>query len=212
MPAFYTTMYIIFFKYSLVLNFQYEKLPSTSWKLSELQQWLAQKGIEYLPKATKKQLIAICALFKKNTKKLFLLDEYVAKNTPHRILRLPHYHCFYNAIEYAWGIAKAHYDKNIGYKQHYGDLETKEMWQESLARVTPDTWNRIVDKVERKMIRHYNRYVLQLTIEQRENGDGLHEFPSSSACSVASSGSEAERQMLYDELKEVQSIMDEVNT
>lgn len=114
-------------------------------------------------------------------------------NTEHRILRLPPYHCFYNAIEMSWGIAKRFYDKNIGYKHKYNDERTKTLWQQGLDQVTPAIWNRMCDKVDRKITRHYNRYVLGLTKEQRAQGEGLMEHATKSPPSTESSpGSENE--------------------
>lgn len=169
--------------------FQYEKLPSSSWNVHDLRSWLKQKNIPHVESSNKEQLLRLCGLLKQYETKKFIIDEFVTENTEHIVLRLPPYHYKYNAIEMAWGVAKSHYDKHIG----YNDKMVKDMWQESLNQVTPIVWKDMCIKVKRKITRHYNRFVLGLSKEQRKKGAGIfEEATTSSSEEDLSSGSDSE--------------------
>ncbi|XP_044015782.1 sentrin-specific protease 5-like [Aphidius gifuensis] len=145
--------------------------------------------------------------------KKYIIDEHVAQNTEHMILRLPPYHCKYNPIEMAWEIAKRHFDKHIGIFHKYSDENVKKVWAEALNQVTPEVWKKICAKVDRKIVRHYNKYVLGLTKDQRKNGEGKYEDPSTSSSEeeVASTcGSDSSSESEIDDEKIQKNSMEDI--
>lgn len=173
-------------------------MPNSTWKVSELRKWLSQRNILHVETIKKDQLLKFCALVNKKIPKKFIIDEYVAKNTCHEILRLPPYHCQYNPIELVWGIAKRFYDKNIGFAHEYNDAHTNEIWKKSLQHITPEVWKNICVKVDREITRNYIIYVLGLSKNQRQNGEGLFKetFKSSSSeCHTSDSESDSENEI-----------------
>ena len=83
---------------------QLNKPPTSSSKKSVMQSWLQQNNIQYEPNATKVVLYDIIKL-KKERIKVFELD-CLAESKGHSVVRLPPYHCNFNAIEFIWAQIK----------------------------------------------------------------------------------------------------------
>lgn len=124
--------------HSRVLN----KQPTNSWKKQEIVDWLNNKSINYPVNAYKNELLTIA---QNNIEpKRFACDEMILESG-HQILRLPPYHCQFNAIELIWGVSKNYYDRHIG-RDGYGDENVLNMWQESLNEATPEVWKKSIIK------------------------------------------------------------------
>lgn len=83
---------------------QVNKPPNQSNRKSELVKWLSENGVTADIKMLKTELIALIRRHKPPTP-TYALDE-IAKEKGHQVLRLPPYHCQYNAIELIWGQIK----------------------------------------------------------------------------------------------------------
>ncbi|XP_026738274.1 uncharacterized protein LOC113501345 [Trichoplusia ni] len=79
---------------------QVNKPPNQSNRKSELVKWLSENGVTADIKMLKTELIALIRRHKPPTP-TYALDE-IAKEKGHQVLRLPPYHCQYNAIELIW--------------------------------------------------------------------------------------------------------------
>ncbi len=79
----------------------------------------------------------------------------IVEGTGHKILRLPPYHCHWNAIELAWGLVRRFYDKHIDEAGSYKEENAMRVWVEALASVTPEVWAKITAKVEKKNLEDY---------------------------------------------------------
>lgn len=90
----------------------------------------------------------------------YVLDESVAQNAPHKILRLPPYHSCYNPIELVWGLSKRYFDKHVGRGFDYSNKKTDEIWDEALAQVTPTVWEACCKKVERRILADYAKEIV----------------------------------------------------
>lgn len=113
--------------------------------------------MQYDPKATKKELIAICRVHKQPIQ--YELDELVQKDYEHEVLRLPPYHSFYNPIELVWGLAKRYYDKHVGRDNDYTEKMARIIWNEALAQITPEVWEKCCKKIEKRIREDYQREV-----------------------------------------------------
>ncbi|KAJ3660720.1 hypothetical protein Zmor_005156 [Zophobas morio] len=114
-----------------------EQLPRLSWIKSKLKFWLAQKKIPFGDNLTKKQLWDIIKPLLPSTRK-YEIDELLSKSNI-EVLRLPPYHCHYNAIEMVWGFCKPYYNKHI-LKQSSKKSEIKHLWIEAMSKYTPEMW------------------------------------------------------------------------
>lgn len=72
----------------------------------------------------------------------------MAERYGHRVLRIPPYHCIFNAIEMVWGITKTYYNTHIG-RDGYSQENCLDMWRESLGTVTPDIWANCIRHTEK---------------------------------------------------------------
>ncbi|GLV46483.1 hypothetical protein CBL_20812 [Carabus blaptoides fortunei] len=63
------------------------------------------------------------------------------------VLRLPPYHCQFNAIEEVWSQCKRYYDGHVG-RYGFGDAQVTAMWQESLGQVSDVQWQNYIKHAE----------------------------------------------------------------
>lgn len=110
-----------------------DKWPAKSWKKDDLKKWLESKQVNFEHHETKDMLWnRICKIPK--IKKRFVVDD-IIEEAGHQVLRLPPYHCQFNAIEMVWSQAKRYYDQLI--------LKEKDVlatWQKALDQVSKDQW------------------------------------------------------------------------
>lgn len=125
------------------------------WKKAEITKWLSDNNVQFDPCDTKNVLLARCKSHKMPPS--YVIDEFCTGETQHKILRLPPYHFFYNAIEMVWGIAKRHFDDKIGLFHNYSDEMVAETWKSALETVTPEIWEKCVLKVERRIASDYEK-------------------------------------------------------
>lgn len=86
---------------------QKDKAPTSSNRKNEIITWLQNKGVEANNSMLKKELLRLVSIHKPRTPK-YILDE-IAKEMGHTVIRLPPYHCHYNAIELIWAQVKGSY-------------------------------------------------------------------------------------------------------
>lgn len=130
-----------------------EKSPNQSWSKGSIITWLNNNKIPYDNLMNKSELLEIT---KKNKKeKVYVIDELLREHG-HEVLRIPPYHCDFNAIELIWAHAKGYYNTHIG-RDGYGDTQVLNMWQESLNTCTPDIWQNCVDHTEKLIKEWYER-------------------------------------------------------
>lgn len=121
-----------------------EPWPTGSWRKEELVQWLDRKNIPHAPNLMKAELLEIIKGLNKPQQEHAV--DGLANSYGHRVLRLPPYHCEFNAIEMIWGIAKTHYNKNIAMTNGTDD-DVERLWTEALQSITADVWSKTIDKV-----------------------------------------------------------------
>jgi transposase len=112
---------------------QKEKRPTTAWKKCDLQNWLEENNIPYNATDKKDTLLNIC---KNNyTEKKYAVNE-IIEQAGHEVLRLPPYHCIFNAIEMVWSQAKRSYDKEL----IKPNMDPIKAWTHGLETVTSEQW------------------------------------------------------------------------
>lgn len=107
---------------------------------------------------SKNKLLQIAKDNKKE--KIYIVDE-LLKERGHDVLRLPPYHCEFNAIELIWAQAKGYYNKHIG-RDGNSDENVVSMWCEALDHVTLENW--------KNWVRHTNDTIKRWKECDSENG------------------------------------------
>ncbi|KAJ8912809.1 hypothetical protein NQ315_014392 [Exocentrus adspersus] len=92
-------------------NVSIEKQPSTSSRRMELIEWLHKYNIIYDEKMTNAELLLLAKRHRQEDR--YVIDDLLRKHG-HEVLRLPPYHCEFNAIDLIWAKAKGDYNDNIG--------------------------------------------------------------------------------------------------
>lgn len=122
-----------------------EKNPTSSWKKSDITEWLLQYGIAFPPASLKVELLAIANANK--IQKRYIVDEMLREHG-HEVLRLPPYHCQFNAIELIWSNCKRYYDKHIDSCEGHNDEQVINMWHQALQQCTPTNWSDCIRHTE----------------------------------------------------------------
>lgn len=119
-----------------------EKVPTSSWRKSDIIQWLTLKEISHEGDMIKKELLEIVNLNKPPYTK-YVIDEMALKKNI-TVLRLPPYHCELNPIELVWAQVKGFVAKrNTTFKLK--DVES--IFQEALKQVDSEKWSKCVEHV-----------------------------------------------------------------
>lgn len=125
-----------------------EKQPTSSWTRPAIITWLQKHNIPYEAELLKPELLYLAKCNKKP--KTYVVDELLRENG-HEVLRLPPYHCQFNAIEMIWADSKTYYNTHIG-ETGYGDEKVIEMWKEALNKCTANIWQAKIEHTD-KLIR-----------------------------------------------------------
>ncbi|XP_030039359.2 uncharacterized protein LOC115454785 [Manduca sexta] len=89
---------------------QVDKPPTQATKKQEIVSWLERNGVEANPTLLKVELLNLVKATKPS-KPRYVIDE-LALEHGHEVIRLPPYHCQYNAIELIWAQIKGHAARN----------------------------------------------------------------------------------------------------
>lgn len=125
------------------------KQPTSSWRKSEIFNWLKTENQNPSPNMLKSELLSMARSLKKP--KIYAVDE-ILREHGHEVLRLPPYHCQFNAIELIWAGAKSHYEKHVGDGLNANQVEM--IWQDALDHITEEYWRKSVEHTE-KLIRDW---------------------------------------------------------
>lgn len=121
---------------------QLVKLPTKSCKKEIMQAWLRDKNVLYPETATKNVLWDLIVKLPK-TDKTFVADSLI-QSAGHEVLRLPPYHCQFNAIEMVWSQAKRFYDKEV-----LASKDILDAWKRAIDDVSPSQWANYVNHTDK---------------------------------------------------------------
>ncbi|CAH2013731.1 unnamed protein product [Acanthoscelides obtectus] len=123
-----------------------EKISNSSFKKSEIQDWLRAKNMPFDTFMLKLQLQDLVKQHRAKYDK-YIVDE-MAKAHNKMVLRLPPYHCELNPIELIWADIKNFVaEHNTTFKLS----DMKELFNLALQRVTPEKWLKCVKHVQEKV-------------------------------------------------------------
>jgi transposase len=116
-----------------------EKIPNSSWKKVNIQNWLKYKQIVFDKTFVKAEVLQLVKIHKPIYNKHVV--DLLAEEKNMMILRLPVYHCELNPIELLWALIK-------------NDVAANNITTQALAKVLPEHWKNnitLVKKVESQM-------------------------------------------------------------
>ena len=124
-------------------SMEINKAPVSSTRKQDMQEWLQERKIEYDPSATKPILYSII-LQHKDKYKEYKIDS-IASTHGHTVLRLPPYHCNFNAIELIWGQVKDYVAKrNVTFK----NKDVQSLFHEAINVIGAEEWAKACRHVE----------------------------------------------------------------
>lgn len=108
--------------------------------------WLKDKGVCFPPDLKKPELYNVVKMHKPPNP-TYVIDS-KATELGFKVIRLPPYHCQYNAIEMVWGYLKKFVkDRNQTFKLN----ALKVLFFEAVSAVKPELWNKYVKHVKNLM-------------------------------------------------------------
>lgn len=125
-------------------NVELNKAPNSNSRKNEMLEWLAEKGIAFLPTMLKPELYSL-VLQHKSKYKMFKIDALLAEHG-HSVLRLPPYHPDLNPIEMIWCCLKQKVGKrNVSFSM----TAIQQMVKEVCENITRDNWLSRVNHVKK---------------------------------------------------------------
>lgn len=121
-----------------------DKAPTSSSLKEEIKTWLKMRNIPFSDDLRRPELYQLVRLHKPPLP-TYVIDS-KASELGHEVIRLPPYHCHYNAIELAWSYLK-------GYVKYHNTThklkDVKKLFEEAVEKFTPDMWKKYVDHVKK---------------------------------------------------------------
>lgn len=151
---------------------QVNKAPTTSSRKDEMISWLNENNVQVSLQATKAELLNLIKTLAGN--KTFAVDQIIAE-AGHEVLRLPPYHCQFNAIEMVWSQAKRYYDTHIN--KIKDPLET---WNKALQNISPEQWSNYIRHTHNVIVSAWEKLKVTRTVHPLvidiENSSSSSEF------------------------------------
>lgn len=138
-----------------------DKAPTKATKKSDIVSWLEKRKIPFVSNLTRAELLELVSQHKPQFP-VYLVDE-MAKNYGHKVLRLPPYHCHFNAIELIWAQVKRHIAAE---NKKFTVTEVERLLKEAVEKVRPEDWKNVVKHVNRVIQEAWsNEGILQQCVE-----------------------------------------------
>ncbi|XP_046671567.1 uncharacterized protein LOC124361550 [Homalodisca vitripennis] len=139
-----------------------DKAPTMASKKCLMVEWLQKFNIPFEADMKKAELLEVIHLHKPRFLK-YVIDE-LAKERGHTVIRLPPYHCHFNAIELIWAQIKGHVAKN---NKTFSLTEVTRLTKEGIDLVTGDEWKNILSHTRKTIEDAWkNEGVLETGIEE----------------------------------------------
>lgn len=162
------------------------KAPTSSSTKTEMQNWITNKGLSYLPSMIRAQLYEIIKEHKEAP--IYEADQMLEAHG-HKVARLPPYHCDLNAIEFMWSLVKRRVaSKNVA--QCANDIV--KFTEDAFKSITAEDWQKqcehvrhIEDKFREKdgcMDAEIDKFILEVRDESDTESDSTSSDDSSSDC------------------------------
>lgn len=117
-----------------------DKTPTMSSRKVEMVGWLRKHNIVFESHMHKAELMELISLHKPPFP-VYVIDE-MAKESGHRVIRLPPYHCHFNSIELIWAQIKGYVARN---NKKFNITEVTSLTNEALEKVTKSEWRKVVN-------------------------------------------------------------------
>lgn len=112
------------------------KAPTMSSTKTDMQNWITNKGLSYLPTMVKSQLYEIIKEHKEAP--IYEADQLLEEHG-HKVARLPPYHCELNPIEFMWSLLKRRVAaKNVGQEAN----KILQLTEEAFQSISAEDWQK----------------------------------------------------------------------
>lgn len=125
---------------------QVDKPPTQANKKNEIASWLERHGVEVNPNLLKIELMNLVRTTM-SSKPRYVIDE-LALEHGHEVIRLPPYHCQYNAIELIWAQIKGHAARN-NTEPPFSTGKMLTLLKNACDSVSVEDWKKVVEKTKK---------------------------------------------------------------
>ncbi|XP_026330569.1 uncharacterized protein LOC113238062 [Hyposmocoma kahamanoa] len=144
---------------------QVDKMPSQINKKQDIIDWLNRHGENVDNSMLILQLLNILKT-KKRFSKRYVIDE-MASKYGHRVIRIPPYHCQYNAIELIWAQVKG-YAARHNTSPPFTANKMMDLLKNACAQVSTENWADVVQKTKNIIITDWERHLAFDNLEDQE--------------------------------------------
>ncbi|XP_054708384.1 uncharacterized protein LOC129218192 [Uloborus diversus] len=133
---------------------QIDKCPNSSSRKREILDWLAAKSIIHSPDALKVELLELVKL-NAPKHKTYKFDKLLQEHG-FQVLRLPPYHCEFNAIEYVWADMK----REIRNINPTSDLNMDKLLKETenaISKISSSSWQSHCNHIEKLELKSWEK-------------------------------------------------------
>lgn len=134
---------------------QINKMPTQANTKHEIINWLRDNGEDVNNSFLKAELIRI--LNSKRRPKKYVVDE-MAAEYGHTVIRIPPYHCQYNAIEMIWAQIKGKIARN-NTTPPFTANKLMQLLNNACNEVTPENWASVVERTKKIITSDWDRDV-----------------------------------------------------
>ena len=169
-------------------SMQVDKAPTSNNNKQEIVTWLQRNGVAAELTMLKVELLK---LVKENKpqKSRYILDE-MALKYGHQVIRLPPYHCHYNAIELIWAQIKSYVAKE-NTSSPFTAVKVMELLKKACEKVTPEDWAKVVEKTKNVIKKDFDR---DIAIDRQSNEPFIISLYAESSDSSSESDSDKENE------------------
>ena len=117
-----------------------DKAPTMDSKKEEMVNWLKRRNIPLTEDMKKAELMEL-VLINKPKFPVYIVDEW-AESYGHKVIRLPPYHCHFNAIELIWARVKKYVATN---NTQFTMTEIEKLTTKGIQMITGEDWKKVVE-------------------------------------------------------------------
>ncbi|CAH2097945.1 unnamed protein product [Euphydryas editha] len=143
---------------------QINKMPTQANTKHEIINWLRDNGEDVNNSFLKAELIRV--LKSKRRPKRYVVDE-IGAEYGHTVIRIPPYHCQYNAIELIWAQIKGKAARN-NTTPPFTANKMMQLLNNACNEVTPENWASVVERTRKIIMSDWDRDVTIDSIKEQE--------------------------------------------
>lgn len=139
-----------------------DKPPTMASRKPEIVEWLRMHRVSFEDDMKKSELLELVFQNRPRFPKYEIDD--IAQKNGHKIIRLPPYHCHFNAIELIWAQIKGYVARN---NKSFNITEVKRLTEEGISSINASDWKKVVEHTKKTILEAWeNEGLVENAVEE----------------------------------------------